>query len=189
MKKFLIVCCILILSLVALGAALWFALPSIGTYAGSRLLGKAINGSVQIGHLESGYHDGIVFIEIHDVVMKGTVEGTIKNARLQLNPWKVVYIKAINISDFDIVIKDGGGRLSLIPVPVELAEFRQGTLVYRGQKYVVRELKVRNFNTGGHMEFELDAGAEGLGNIKTKGGGFFDDKRSDLSGGPHVLPD
>jgi len=40
----------------------------------------------------------------------------------------------------------------------------------------VREAKIRNFNTGGHLEFELDGGVEGLGNIKTRGGGFLNGK-------------
>jgi hypothetical protein len=182
MKKFLIICCIALLFLSALGAALWMNLPSIGTYVGTRLLGKAIGGSVQIGRLEPGYSNGTISIVIHDLTMKGAVEGTIKNARLQLNPWKGLYIKAVSISDFDLIVKDSGGKVNLIPVPVELAELRQGSLTYSGQKYLVRELKVKNFNTGGNLEFELDAGAEGLGNVKTKGGGFFKDKRSDVQG-------
>jgi hypothetical protein len=182
MKKFLIICCVILLFFSAFGAASWMALPSIGTYLGTRLLGKAIGGSVQIGRLEPGYSNGIVTIDIHDLTMKGAAEGTIKNARLQINPWKGIYIKAVSITDFDLIVKDSGGKVSLIPVPVELAELRQGSLTYRGQKYRVRELKVKNFNTGGNLEFELDAGADGLGNIKTKGGGFFNDKRSDVKG-------
>ena len=178
MKKFLIICCIVLLFFSALGVALWMSLP----YLCTRFLGKAIGGSVQIGRLEPGYSNGIVTIEIHDLTMKGAAEGAIKNVRLQINPWKGLYIKAVSISDFDITVKDSGGKVSLIPVPVELAELRQGNLTYGGQKYTVRELKVRNFNTGGNLEFELDAGAEGLGNIKTKGGGFFKDKRSDVKG-------
>jgi hypothetical protein len=51
MKKFLIICCIILLFFSALGVALWIALPSIGTYLGTRFLGKAIGGSVQIGRL------------------------------------------------------------------------------------------------------------------------------------------
>ncbi len=124
---------------------LWMALPSIGTYVGTQFLGKAIGGSVQIGRLEPGYSNGIVTIEIHDLTMKGAAEGTIKNVRLQLNPWKGLYIKAVSISDFDIIVKDSGGKVSLIPVPVELAELRRGNLTYRGQKYMVRELKVKKF--------------------------------------------
>ena len=182
MKKFLIICCIILLFFSALGVALWMALPSIGIYVGTQFLGKAIGGSVQIGSLEPGYSNGTVTIEIHDLTLKGAAEGTIKNARLQFNPWKGLYIKAVTISDFDLIVKDSGGKVSLIPVPVELAELRRGNLTYRGQKYIVRELKVKNFNTGGNLEFELDGGAEGLGNIKTKGGGFFNDKRSDVQG-------
>ncbi len=182
MKKFLIICCIVLLFFSALGVALWMTLPSISTYLGTQFLGKAIGGSVQIGRLEPGYSNGMVTIVIHDLAMKGAVEGTIKDARLQFNPWKGLYIKAVSVSDFDLTVKDSGGKVSLIPVPVELAEFRQGSLTYRGQKYIVRELKVKNFNTGGNLEFELDAGAEGFGNVKTKGGGFFKDKRSDIQG-------
>ncbi|HME43226.1 MAG TPA: AsmA-like C-terminal domain-containing protein [Syntrophorhabdales bacterium] len=182
MKKVLIICSVLILFLAVLGVAVWINLASIGTYLGTRLLGKAIGGSVQIGRLEPGYSNGVVSVGIHDLTLKGVAEGTIKDARLELNPWKGFYIKAVEISDFNIVIKDSGGRVDLIPVPVELAELRRGSLTYRGQKYVIRELRVRNFNTGGNLEFELDGGAEGLGNLKTKGGGFFKDKRSDIEG-------
>ena len=182
MKKILIICSVFILFFLALGVAVWTNLASIGTHLCTRLLGKAIGGSVQIGSLEPGYRDGIVSVGIHDLILKGVAEGTVKDARLRLNPWKGFYIKAVEISDFNIVIKDSGGRVDLIPVPVELAELRRGSLTYGGQKYVIRKLRVRNFNTGGNFEFELDGGAEGLGNLKTKGGGFFKDKRSDIQG-------
>lgn len=182
MKRFLIVCCVLLLLLSALGTALWVALPSIGTYLGTRLLGRAIGGSVQIGRIEPGYNKGIITVGLYDLTMKGTVEGTIKSAHLQINPWKGFYIKALSVSDFVISVKESGGKVDLIPVPMELAELRRGSLTYRGQRYIVRELKVKNFNTGGNLEFELDGGAEGLGNLKTKGGGLFKDKRSDIRG-------
>ena len=64
MKGFLVICCILVLFLSALGAAVWIFLPSISTYLGTRLLGKAIGGSVQIGRLESGYSKGIVTVDL-----------------------------------------------------------------------------------------------------------------------------
>ncbi len=182
MKKFLIICCIVLLFFSALGAALWMALPSVGSYLGARFLGKAIGGSVQIGRLEPSYGSGMLTIQIHDLTMRGAAEGSIKDMRLQLDLWKGLYVKSVSVSDFNLIIKDSGGKVSLIPVPVELAELRQGSLTYRGQKYVVRELKVKNFNTGGNLEFELDAGAEGIGDIKTKGGGFFGDERSDVRG-------
>jgi len=176
-KKFLILCSILLLFFLALCAAAWIALPSVGTYAGSKLLGKAIGGSVQIGQLQPGYDRGMVILDIRDVSMKGRVEGTIKNAQLQINPWKPFYIKSITISDFYVLIRDSGGMVNLIPVPVESAGVKRGTLIYRGQRYIVREAKIRNFNTGGSLEFELDGGVEGLGNIKTRGGAFLDRKQ------------
>ena len=65
-------------------------------------------------------------------------------------------------------------------MPVELAEIRKGTVDYEGHKYVVREMRVTNFNTGGQLEFSIDGGIEGLGNLKTRGEGTFGEKRSDL---------
>jgi hypothetical protein len=174
MKRFLTLCCIVLLVLTATAFALWMALPSVSTYLGSQLLGKAIGGKVQIGHVEPHYRNGAIILDLHDLTMTGTVEGTIKDGHLEFNPWKGLYIVAANISDFDINIKDSGGRIGLVPAPVEQAELRRGTVTYRGQKYTVRELKVKNFNTGGNLEFEFDGGAEGLGNLKTKGGGNWE---------------
>ena len=81
-------------------------------------------------------------------------------------------------------IKIGGerGHIGFYPVPVELAEIRKGTIEYEGRKYVLREMRVTNFNTGGKMEFSIDGGIEGLGNLKTRGEGIFGEKRSDLQG-------
>ena len=43
-------------------------------------------------------------------------------------------------------------------------------------------MTVTNFNTGGQLEFTIDGGVEGLGNLKTRGEGIFGDKRSDIKG-------
>ena len=58
----------------------------------------------------------------------------------------------------------------------------QRAALYGGKKYTVRELRVSNFNTGKAMEFSIDAGVEGLGNLKTHGQGFFNDSHSDIKG-------
>ena len=46
----------------------------------------------------------------------------------------------------------------------------------------MREVKVTNFNTGKTMEFFLDGGIEGIGNIRTHGEGIFGETRSDIKG-------
>ena len=69
------------------------------------------------------------------------------------------------------------------PVPVEFARIANGRVDYEGHKYTLRELTVSNFNTGGTLEFSIDGGVDGVGNLKTKGTGIlFPDLRSDLKG-------
>jgi hypothetical protein len=99
-----------------------------------------------------------------------------------VQPSKGLYVKYFTISDFDIKIGKERGRIGFYPVPVELAEIRKGTVDYEGHKYVLREMRVSNFNTGGPLEFSIDGGVEGLGNLKTRGQGTFGEKRSELRG-------
>ena len=97
-------------------------------------------------------------------------------------PSKGLYVKYFAISDFTIRIGKERGHIGFYPVPVELAVIRKGTVEYEGRTYVLREMRVTNFNTGGKLEFSIDGGIEGQGNLKTRGEGIFGEKRSDLRG-------
>ena len=114
--------------------------------------------------------------------VKGKAEGQIGRCDIELVPSRGVYIKRFIMSDFDLKVKKDGGRLDFLPAPVELAEIKRGILDYNGRKYTVRELRVTNFNTGKTMEFTLDGGIEGIGDVKTHGEGIFGDKHSDIKG-------
>ena len=121
-------------------------------------------------------------LKLNGVRIKGKVEGVVRTCELRVRPSKGLYVKYFTISDFDIKIGKERGHIGFYPVPVELAEIRKGTVDYEGRKYVLREMRVTNFNTGGQLEFSIDGGVEGLGNLKTRGEGIFGDKRSDLQG-------
>ncbi|OPY58959.1 MAG: hypothetical protein A4E57_04795 [Syntrophorhabdaceae bacterium PtaU1.Bin034] len=114
--------------------------------------------------------------------MKGNIEGTIEDCELRVQPTRGAYVKYLGISGFSATVKKEKGGMPFYPVAVELAEIRKGVLTYRGQKYSVREIRVSNFNTGKTLEFSIDGGIEGLGNIRTKGEGIFGEKRSDIKG-------
>jgi hypothetical protein len=179
MKKFLVICAILVLLLCGLGAATWTLAPTIGL----RLLSKAIGGTVQVSGMERGYKEGHLVFTLDDVVMKGSVEGTIKKWHLRINPWKGFRIAYVGVTDFEISVKDSQqGKVDLVPIPVELVELRGGILKYKGQTYRVRHLTVRNLNSEGQIEFDLDGGIEGLGDFKSKGKGFLKEKRSEIEG-------
>jgi hypothetical protein len=91
------------------------------------------------------------------------------------------------LADFELSVKDSQGKVDLVPIPVELAELKNGTLTYKGQTYRVRHITVKNLNTDGQIEFDLDGHRRGLGNFKSKGKGFLRDKRSEVEGAV-VLP-
>ena len=147
------------------------------------MIGKAIGGSVSATHSSVGLHDGILSISLEGVTVKGAVmEGRIGHCELAVEPRKGLYLTDVSISDFDITVKGRAGHFAIYPVPVEKAEITKGLLVYGGKKYVVRSLKVTNFNTGKTMGFDIDAGVEGLGNLKTHGEGFFGEQHSDVKG-------
>ena len=178
MKKAFLLALAVLVVLCGMMAAAWLYLPSFAF----RMLGKAIGGTVEASKAGVTYRDGLLVLRLDDVRMKGRVEGTVGMCELRLQPSKGVYVKYLTISDFHITLGKEGGHLGFYPVPVELAEIRKGTVDYGGQKYVLREMRVSNFNTGGTMEFSIDGGIEGLGNLKTKGLGIFGEKRSDIKG-------
>ncbi len=179
MKKALYIFLAALLVVACLITAAWFYLPSLAY----RMIGKAIGGSVTASQSSVGLKDGILVISLKGVELNGkVVRGSIGLCELRVDPTKGIYVKYLGVSDFDVTVKGEGGRIAFYPVPVELADIRKGLLNYGGKKYTVREIRVANFNTGKAMEFSIDAGVEGLGNLKTHGEGFFGDTRSDIKG-------
>lgn len=180
MKKLLIICMILVLLLCALGTAAWMYAPTIGL----RLLGQAIGGTVQASRVERGYREGLIVVTLDDVALKGSVEGAIKKWHLRIDPWRGFRIAYVGVTDFELIVnvKDSKGKVDIVPIPVDLVELKNGVLQFKGQTYRVRQLTVRNLNSDGQIEFELDGGIDGLGNFKSKGKGFLKDKRSEIEG-------
>jgi hypothetical protein len=158
--------------------AAWFYLPALAFH----MLGKAIDGTVEASSSSVSFRGGLLVLKLNGVRVKGKVEGVVRTAELRVQPSKGLYVKYFTISDFDIRIGKEKGHIGFFPVPVELAEIRKGTVEYGGHKYVLREMRVTNFNTGGRLEFSIDGGVEGLGNLKSRGEGIFGDKRSDIKG-------
>ncbi len=178
MKKALIITLSALLVLACLVLAAWFYLPTLAF----RMMGKAIAGSVNATQTSVNYRNGILDVTLTGMQVKGKVEGRIGRCELKLDPSRGIYLTYVGVSDFDVTLKGKAGPIGFLPVPVELAEVRNGLLLYEGKKYTIRELRVSNFNTGKAMEFEIDAGVEGLGNLKTHGQGLFNDSRSDIKG-------
>jgi hypothetical protein len=176
MKKSSLSAIIILVILAGLAAGGWLCLPALGTY----LAGKAIKGTVEAASSHLSYKDGLILLDLTGVKMSGNVDGTVGSCRIGVQPAKGIYVKYLVITDFDVVVKKEDWKIVFYPVPVELAEIKKGFLTYGGQKFVVRELKVSNFNTEKNLEFSIDGGIEGLGNLKTKGEGPFRDRRSDL---------
>jgi hypothetical protein len=178
MKKALLIVVAVLSILAGMMLAAWFYLPTFAFH----MLGKAIDGTVEASHSSVFFRGGLLVLKLEGVRIKGRVEGAVGTCELRVQPSKGLYVKYFAISDFDIKIGNERGHVVFYPVPVELVEIRKGTVNYEGQKYILREMRVSNFNTGGQLEFSIDGGVEGLGNLKTKGEGIFGEKRSDLRG-------
>ncbi|MGD0230887.1 MAG: AsmA-like C-terminal region-containing protein, partial [Syntrophorhabdales bacterium] len=178
MKKALVILLIVLAVVCGTMIAAWYTLPMVA----SHLLSKAIGGTVDASQSSVTLKGRLLVVKLSGVRMKGRVEGTVGTAELRLEPAKGLYIKYFTISDFRVKIGKESGHLAFFPVPVELAEIRRGTVDYGGRTYVLREMRVKNFNTGGQLEFTIDGGVEGWGDLKTKGGGYFGERRSDIKG-------
>jgi hypothetical protein len=175
MKKALLVAALVLFVLAGMMASAWRFLPSLAF----RMLGRAVSGSVEASKTDVSYKDGLIVLTLNGVRLKGKVEGSIENCELRIEPAKGLYIRYLAVSGFDITVKRDKGGIRFIPLPVELAEIRRGLLDYQGKKYVVREIRVANFNTGKTLDFSIDGGVEGLGNLKTKGGSILNERRFD----------
>jgi hypothetical protein len=178
MKKALIVIGIVLLVFAGLVTAGWLCLPTLA----SHLLAKAVDGSVEAAGSSVTYRNGVIIAAFKDVRIKGKVEGSVGNCELQLQPLRGFSIKYFTASDFNVSMQNPKGSISFYPIPIERAVIRNGSFTYGGKKYIIRELRVSNFNTDKPMEFSLDGGIEGLGNLKSRGEGLFRDKRSDIKG-------
>jgi hypothetical protein len=179
MKKTLVIIIVVLAFVCGMAAAAWIALPRVTAH----LLGKALQGSVEASGSSVRLEGQTVVVRLEGVRMKGRIAGTVGSCQLRVQPLKGFYIEYLAISHFAVKVAGApGGGLRFLPVPVERAEIRDGTVDYGGHKYVVREIRVANFNTGGQLEFSIDGGVEGLGDVKTKGEGYFGGKRSDIRG-------
>jgi hypothetical protein len=179
MKKLLISLMVVLVILAGFGAAAWHYAPRLAF----RLLGKAISGSVIADKTSVAYRDGALVFTLNGVRTSGVVEGTVGNCQVELLLRKGLYVRHLQVSDFDVTVRKEQGAVRFYPIPVERAEITKGVLNYDGRKYVIREIKASNFNTGKELEFSLDGGVEGLGNIKTHGFGIFGgEKRSEVRG-------
>jgi hypothetical protein len=179
MKKILFIVLPIVVVIAGIAVAAWYYAPTLAF----RVIGKAIGGSIVASKSSIAYKDGALVLTLSGVRTKGMVEGRIENCEVELLLSKGIYIRHLVVSEFDISVRKEGGALRFYPVPVELAEIRKGVLNYDGRTYVVREIKVSNFNTGKTLEFSIDGGVKGLGDIKTHGEGLFGgEKRSDIKG-------
>ncbi len=178
MKKALLITFAALFVLAGMTLAARLYLPTVAC----RILGKAVDGTVEASGSSISLCDGRLVLKLKGLRIKGRIEGVVGTCEVRAAPWKGVYLEYFAISDFAIRIGSQRGHIGLYPVPVELAEIRRGTVEYEGRTYVLREMRVTNFNTGGKLEFSIDGGIEGLGNLKTRGEGIFGEKRSDLKG-------
>jgi|WetSurMetagenome_2_1015567.scaffolds.fasta_scaffold109009_2 hypothetical protein len=184
MKRFFLILIVAAVILSGIGVTVWHYAPVLAF----RVIGKAIGGSVVASKSNVSYKDGALRITLNGVQTKGGVEGSIENCVVELLLSKGIYIRRLAVSGFDLSVRKDGGRLKFYPIPVELAEITKGVLNYGGRTYVVKEIKVSNFNTGKTLEFSIDGGVKGLGNIRTHGEGIFDgDSRLDLPKELHDL--
>ena len=179
MKKALVISIVAAALIGGLVVSAWLYLPKIAF----NLLGKAVGGTVEAEGSSVAFRGGLLVFKLNNVKMKGRISGTVRKCELRLKPSRGAYVKYFEISDFDITMKKEKAHFVFYPVPVEFARIANGRVDYEGHKYTLRELTVSNFNTGGTLEFSIDGGVDGLGNLKTKGTGIlFPDLRSDLKG-------
>jgi hypothetical protein len=179
MKKAFIIILVIIVLVGGLAVSAWLYLPRLAF----DILGKAVGGTVEAQRASVAFSGGLLVFKLDGIKMKGRISGTVRACELRLKPSSGVYVKYFAVSDFDVHMKKEKGRFVFYPVPVEFARITNGRVDYDGRKYLLREMTVANFNTGKPLEFTIDGGVEGLGNLKTKGGGLlFPDLRSDIKG-------
>src|SRR5208282_1235065 len=117
---------IVVFVLAAVIGAAWFYLPTVAF----RMIGKAIGGSVEASRTTVRFKNGLLVISLEGVQVKGKAEGRIGQCDIELVPSKGLYVKRFSMSDFDIKVRQAGGRLAFYPVPVELAEIKKGFFDY-----------------------------------------------------------
>lgn len=156
-----------------------FSLPSLSAYA----LGRVLNSTVSVAETELGYRNGTIDLYFKNIVIKGAVEGNIKDWKISVDATKGIYFKSVAISGFDIKIprmKEGKG---FMPFPAELFEVRNGTVTYNGLKFSVSEIVMEKMNIGQPFTFKADIGqSDYFERIEVAGGGTYRSRQFDIKG-------
>jgi hypothetical protein len=178
MKKPLIILSIIVCILAVLGGAIYLYGPSMLYKA----VGKAIGSNIDVASTKITYQNGTIVFTLSGITLKGNMDGKIESCEIRLLPKKVFFVKGLKLSGFDVAAKKQESKIVFFPIPIEHAVFTNGTLRYGGQKYIIREFTVSNFNTGKKLEFTIDGAIEGFGKIKSRGEGIFGQTHSDIKG-------
>lgn len=178
MKKRFIIPLVVMAVVVAAIAVAWMNLPRIITYA----IGHAVHGEARAADIRVGLSGQALSVDVSGLTLEGDVEGRIERCRIELVVGAPVTVRYLAISEFSIAVKKERGGFKFVPVPVEKAEIKNGTAVFRGKTFRINEITVMNFNTRSPMEFSIDASADGFGRLRMKGGGDFFETRSDIRG-------
>ncbi len=151
MKKTLIICLITVLLCLAGMAMLLVSLPSLGSYAISKLTGY----EVHISKIDYKYSDGDIVVSLNDLKVKGKADGYVKKWILSAGIKGGLRLKSVNISDFDIKLPDAKAKTRFVPLFAETLEMKNGRIVYGNQIFTVHLIKIDNLKPETPFTFEM----------------------------------
>jgi hypothetical protein len=179
MKKILIICLIIaILSLLSIGILIG-SIPSVGSYAISKITGY----EVRISKINFTYTDGIIVCSLNDLSVKGNVEGYVKKWILSVAIKEGFHLKNVVFSDFDLKISDLKGKKRFVPLSIKLLEIKNGKVAFSNHTFIVHEIKINNLKPGTPFTFEM--GIENdywFKSFKASGEGMYKSGAPDLKG-------
>jgi len=169
MKKILYISA-LILAFVFAGI---IVLTNLSTFV-SYVLGKVINGRVNISDSHIVYKEGIFVVDFNGISVKGKIEGQAKNCQLIIGIKKGLYFKDLIISDFGLTIPASKGKSHFFPLPEGLFEIKRGIVTYNKQRFNIDAAKINGLRPGKVFSFEINIRNDELfRTLQTSGEGIY----------------
>ena len=122
-------------------------------------------------------------LSLHDIRLKGKIEGTIKTCRVVINAARGIYFREISVSDFELKAKPPGQTGRVFRYPAQHIEVRNGIVTVSGQKVTIDSLKAENVNIGDTLSFEAHIrNGDYVGTIDIRGQGAYNERTTSVKG-------
>lgn len=149
----------------------------------SHFLSRATGSSVRIAETRFGWADGHLMVILRNTDLQGAVSGHIGTCEINVPLRLAPVFKKVAITDFRIVLPEGGIRGDGVPLSINHLSLSRGTVTYRGEEFRVEELTADQLQAGKPIRLQASISSQhGYGHLRLTGTGTYRGAESEGSG-------